>query len=333
MTKAPHKAVRIISTISTRVQRRRVESCIPPACQFRELLQFRFTLVGVTEFLVKHFYPTVQPIPLGFMNTKQKPVVAVVEDDRSLASLIDEQLSEAGFATHVFHKGGSALKHLEANHAHLVLLDLALPDMDGMELFARMQRLRAPVPVVILSATDSDIVVARALDAGADDYIRKPFNGTELCARLRAVLRRTETARDLRLTRNADLATGVFDFGTAQVHPERLELEFKDGRRCKTGHPLPSPRQPWGHCQPSCPHPLRLGSARRHTQPVARSIRCQNSRAFRQTQRILKLLPHDSRHRLLVRAGAIILSYAQTLRARRPRCCVEYPSVPGRSGC
>ncbi len=224
-----------MSTISTRVQRRRVESCIPPACQFRELLQFRFTLVGVTEFLVKHFYPTVQPIPLGFMNTKQKPVVAVVEDDRSLASLIDEQLSEAGFATHVFHKGGSALKHLEANHAHLVLLDLALPDMDGMELFARMQRLRAPVPVVILSATDSDIVVARALDAGADDYIRKPFNGTELCARLRAVLRRTETARDLRLTRNADLATGVFDFGTAQVHPERLELEFKDGRRCKIG--------------------------------------------------------------------------------------------------
>ncbi len=224
-----------MSTISTRVQRRRVETCMRPTCQFRELLQFRFTLVGVTEFLVKHFYPTVQPLPLGFMNTKQKPVVAVVEDDRSLASLIDEQLSEAGFATHVFHKGGSALKHLEANHAHLVLLDLALPDMDGMELFARMQRLRAPVPVVILSATDSDIVVARALDAGADDYIRKPFNGTELCARLRAVLRRTETARDLRLTRNADLATGVFDFGTAQVHPERLELEFKDGRRCKIG--------------------------------------------------------------------------------------------------
>ena len=169
------------------------------------------------------------------MNPKQKPVVAIVEDDRSLASLIDEQLSDAGFATHVFHKGGSALKHLESNHAHIALLDLSLPDMDGMEVLARMQRLRSPVPVVFLSATDSEAAVARALDAGADDYVRKPFGSTELCARLRAVLRRTETARDLRLTRNADLATGVFSFGQAEVHPERLELDFGGGKRCKIG--------------------------------------------------------------------------------------------------
>jgi len=169
------------------------------------------------------------------MNPKQKPVVAIIEDDRSLASLIDEQLSDAGFTTHIFHKGGSALKHLESNHAHVLLLDLSLPDMDGMEVLARVQRLSNPVPVVFLSATDSEAVVARALDAGADDYVRKPFGPAELCARLRAVLRRTETARDLRLTRNADLTTSVFGFGPAQVHPERLELEFSNGKRCKIG--------------------------------------------------------------------------------------------------
>ena len=169
------------------------------------------------------------------MNPKQKPVVVIIEDDRSLASLIDEQLGEAGFSTHVFHKGGSALKHLESNHAHVALLDLSLPDMDGMEVLARMQRLRAPVPTVLLSATDAEAAVVRALDAGADDYVRKPFGAAELCARLRAILRRTETARDLRLTRNADLATGAFAFGPAQVHPERLEVEFDGGKRCKLG--------------------------------------------------------------------------------------------------
>ena len=169
------------------------------------------------------------------MNPKQKPVVAIIEDDRSLASLIAEQLSDAGFTTHTFHKGGSALRHLETSHAHVALLDLSLPDMDGMEVLARMQRLRAPVPTVLLSATDAEAAVVRALDAGADDYVRKPFGAAELCARLRAILRRTETARDLRLTRNADLATGAFAFGPAQVHPERLEVEFDGGKRCKLG--------------------------------------------------------------------------------------------------
>lgn len=169
------------------------------------------------------------------MNPKQKPVVAIIEDDRSLASLIDEQLSDAGFATHVFHKGASALRHLESSHAHVALLDLSLPDMDGMEVLARMQRLSRPVPVVFLSATDSEAAIARALDAGADDYVRKPFGAEELCARLRAVLRRTETASDLRLTRNADLATGIFAFGPAKVHPERLEVEFANGKRSKIG--------------------------------------------------------------------------------------------------
>ena len=180
-----------------------------------------------------HSHPAVTPA--ACMNTKQKPVVVIIEDDRSLASIVAEQLGEAGFATHVFHKGGSALKHLESAHAHLALLDLSLPDMDGMEVLARLQRLRSPVPVVFLSATDSPAAVTRALDGGADDYVRKPFDAAELCARLRAVLRRTETARDLRLTRNADLATGVFAFGPAQVHPDRLELEFADGKRCKIG--------------------------------------------------------------------------------------------------
>ena len=169
------------------------------------------------------------------MSPRQKPLVALVEDDRSLAALVTGQLEENGFASRAFHKGSSALRHLDTEHVNLVLLDLSLPDMDGMEVLARIQGLPTPPPVVVLSALDNATVVRRALDAGAEDYVRKPFDTGELCARLRAVLRRSAPARDQRLTRNADLGTDAFPFGPSRVHPERLEIEFSNGRRTKIG--------------------------------------------------------------------------------------------------
>lgn len=169
------------------------------------------------------------------MNPKQKAVVAVVEDDRSLATLLADQLGSNGFTTHLFHKATSFLRHVEKEHVSLVLLDLSLPDLHGLEVLARIRKLPTPPAVVILSATDTPAVVCQALDGGADDYVRKPFERAELVARLRAVLRRTETAGDGRLTRNTELATGAFPFGTASIHPERLEVEFSDGARGKIG--------------------------------------------------------------------------------------------------
>lgn len=169
------------------------------------------------------------------MNPKQKPVVAVVEDDRSLATLLADQLGTNGFATHLFHKAGSFLRHIEKDHVSLVLLDLSLPDLHGLEVISRLRKLSTPPAIIVLSATDSPAVICQALDAGADDYVRKPFERAELISRLRAVLRRSETAGDGRLTRNTELATGVFAFGGANVHPERLEVEFGDGARGKIG--------------------------------------------------------------------------------------------------
>jgi len=169
------------------------------------------------------------------MSPRQKPLVALIEDDRSLASLIGEQLVGEGFAVQGFHKGGSALRHLEAGHASLVLLDLSLPDMDGMNVLAAIQGFPSPPPVVILSSLDNAAVVRKALDAGAEDYVRKPYDAGELAARLRAVLRRTALGRDQRLTRNAELGTVPFRFGPCRVHPERLEIEFSNGSRSKIG--------------------------------------------------------------------------------------------------
>lgn len=169
------------------------------------------------------------------MNPKQKPVVAVVEDDRSLATLLADQLGTNGFATHLFHKAGSFLRHIEKDHVSLVLLDLSLPDLHGLEVISRLRKLSTPPAIIVLSATDSPAVICQALDAGADDYVTKPFERAVLVSRLRAVLRRSETAGDGRLTRNTELATGVFAFGGANVHPERLEVEFGDGARGKIG--------------------------------------------------------------------------------------------------
>ena len=169
------------------------------------------------------------------MSPKQKPLVVIIEDERGLAALLTEQLETAGFVTQVFHKGATALKFIGENHVHLVLLNPALPDVDGWELLQSIRRMTLGPAVIFLSGLKLPGQAARALDLGADDFVAKPHDQDELIARIHAVLRRSETAGDSRLTRNADLATGVFLFNGAEVHPERLELVFGPNKKCKLG--------------------------------------------------------------------------------------------------
>ena len=169
------------------------------------------------------------------MSPQQRPLIVIVEDDRSLASSLQQQLAEAGFATQTFHKGATALKFIEQNHVHLALLDPTLPDVDGITFIERLRQAGSATAIVVLSSVKSPQAVVKALEAGADDFLGKPHHPEELVARLQAVLRRSETAGDSRLTRNADLATDVFHFNGAEIHPERLELVFGAGKRCKLG--------------------------------------------------------------------------------------------------
>jgi DNA-binding response OmpR family regulator len=169
------------------------------------------------------------------MSPQQRPLIVIVEDDRSLAANLQQQLEEAGFATQVFHKGATALKFIEQNHVHLVLLDPTLPDLDGLTVVERLRQTEATAAVIVLSGLKSPQAVVKALESGADDFVGKPHHPEELVARIHAVLRRSETAGDSRLTRNADLATDVFHFNGAEIHPERLELVAHTGKRCKLG--------------------------------------------------------------------------------------------------
>ncbi|HEY0209473.1 response regulator transcription factor [Acerihabitans sp.] len=120
-----------------------------------------------------------------------KPSILVVDDDPAICELLNDMLSEHVFTVHVRHQGRSALALLEQSpQIALVLLDLMLPDTNGLLVLQQIQRLRPHLPVVMLTGmgSESDIVVG--LEMGADDYIVKPFNPRVVIARIKAVLRR-----------------------------------------------------------------------------------------------------------------------------------------------
>ncbi len=121
--------------------------------------------------------------------------VLLVEDEENLSSLVEAYLAQEGYRVATVGSGGAALDLLEREPVRLVVLDLNLPDMDGLEV-CRQIRARSNVPVVMLTARDEEADRLAGLAVGADDYIGKPFSPQELVARMKAVLRRAEPDRD-----------------------------------------------------------------------------------------------------------------------------------------
>jgi two-component system, OmpR family, KDP operon response regulator KdpE len=118
------------------------------------------------------------------------PLVLVVEDDPAIRSALIRSLGERGHVVTSAADAISGLREAVEGRPDLVLLDLGLPDLDGTDLL-RMLRAVSKVPVIVATARDDDASIVRALDAGADDYVVKPYTAVTLDARIRAVLRRT----------------------------------------------------------------------------------------------------------------------------------------------
>lgn len=169
------------------------------------------------------------------MAASPKPLILIVEDEKDLASMIAEQLEAAGMATQVYHRAANVLRFLTKNFANLMLLDVHLPDQSGFQLLEELRKNNLSVPVIFLTASNSEVHKVKGLEIGGDDYITKPFSFPELIARINAVLRRTETAHDFHITKNATVAQEPFPFCGATVHPARLELHFPDGGVEKIG--------------------------------------------------------------------------------------------------
>src|SRR5215469_17259461 len=115
--------------------------------------------------------------------------VLVVEDDPRLAEMLSEYLGQAGFRVTVAPLGATALRMLEETDCDAVILDLMLPDMDGLNV-CRQIRASADTPVLMLTARGDAVDRIVGLELGADDYLPKPFEPRELVARLRAIMRR-----------------------------------------------------------------------------------------------------------------------------------------------
>ena len=134
----------------------------------------------------------------------------VVEDDERIRTALIRSLRERGHVVSSAATGLAGLRQAVDDHPDLVLLDLGLPDLDGTELL-RMLRAVSAVPVIVATARDDDGSVVQALDAGADDYVLKPFQAGQLDARIRAVLRRAAGA--------AEAAAGPVTVGPLTVDP------------------------------------------------------------------------------------------------------------------
>ena len=137
--------------------------------------------------------------------------ILIVEDEARIASFLDKGLRANGFATEIAADGGEALRLTRIGDYDLVILDLGLPDVDGLQVLQRLRSRGDPAPVIILTARDSDIV--SGLDGGADDYVTKPFKFEELLARLRVRLRGNGASEPTVLT----VGDASLDLRTRQV--------------------------------------------------------------------------------------------------------------------
>ncbi len=140
--------------------------------------------------------------------------ILVVDDEPNITQLLKLYLSRSGFQVETAASGEEALRKTRALRPDLIVLDLKLPDIDGLEVCRRV-RAESDVPLIMLTARDEDIDKVVGLEMGADDYITKPFNPREVLARVRAVLRRSEGR--LRVDGPIRLGDLVIDPGRREV--------------------------------------------------------------------------------------------------------------------
>ncbi len=136
--------------------------------------------------------------------------ILVVDDDRQITRMLRASLQGSGYSVVLAGNGMEAYTQFETQHPDLIITDLAMPQMDGLELTQAIRRV-AKTPIIVLSVRDTDAMKIKALDEGADDYLTKPFSMPELLARVRAQMRRAPDVK----AEPAPVAVGEFTLDTA----------------------------------------------------------------------------------------------------------------------
>lgn len=160
------------------------------------------------------------------------PKILLVDDDIDLTELLSELLALEGFDIHTVHNGQDALDELEIQAYDLILLDVMMPILNGIETLKQIRQ-KYSTPVLMLSARDDDIDRVLGLELGADDYLPKPFNDRELVARIKAILRRVSTTKsslnisDNIIDHNSEDDRKHLQFGGVELLPGRQQAIYE----------------------------------------------------------------------------------------------------------
>ena len=154
--------------------------------------------------------------------------VLVVDDDRGLSTVLAAALGDEGFEVTVADNGLLGLRRFEADGADLIILDVLMPEMDGLEVCRRVRR-KSKVPIVLLSSRGDEVDRVTGLETGADDYVTKPFSTRELVARIRAIERRlgAEPAAAATAAASGGLGTEIIEAGPLRLDPGRFEVRWR----------------------------------------------------------------------------------------------------------
>jgi two-component system response regulator ChvI len=150
-------------------------------------------------------------------------VIALVDDDRNILTSVSIALQAEGFVTRVYTDPTVALKAMGENSPDLAVLDIKMPQMDGMELLRRIRE-SSPVPVIFLTSKDDELDEALGLAMGADDYIAKPFSQRLLIARIRAILRRQDLAKGEANASHGEPEQPLLERGRLTMDPARHKV-------------------------------------------------------------------------------------------------------------
>ena len=201
--------------------------------------------------------------------------VLVVDDERAIRRYLHAALNAQGYAVYEANTGQEALKMILAIHPDLIILDLGLPDLDGVEV-TRQIREWTNIPIIILSVREAETDKINALDAGADDYLTKPFSSGELLARMRAALRHTSQTSSEPAYQSGNL---IVDLARHQIKVDGAEISLtpteyellrilvQNSGKVLTHHQLL--RQVWGSAYENEAHLLRvnMSNLRRKIEP------------------------------------------------------------------
>ncbi len=158
-----------------------------------------------------------------------KKKILVVDDEKDIVDLIAYNLEKEGYAVLRAYDGEKAVTSIKADKPHLIILDLMLPGIRGLDVcrIIRQNKETESLPIIMLTARTEDVDKILGLEMGADDYITKPFNVKELIARVRAVLRRSEKTRE-------PAETEIFEYKDLRIHYDSYEV-FVNGNKVELG--------------------------------------------------------------------------------------------------